>query len=63
MRGPIGEWIHANICQETWSEWIGQGTKVINEMRLDFSRVEDQETYERFMGEYLGVPEDVMTAS
>ena len=34
---------------------IQQGTKVINELRLDFSRDEDQETYDRYMYEFLGL--------
>jgi Fe-S cluster biosynthesis and repair protein YggX len=55
MRGAIGEWIQQNICSETWREWIGQGTKVINEMRLDFSREEDQFTFDEQMCEYLGI--------
>jgi Fe-S cluster biosynthesis and repair protein YggX len=62
MRGPVGEWIHANISAETWREWIGQGTKVINEMRLDFSREKDQEVYEQHMFEYLGIDESVLTS-
>ncbi|MEM7229658.1 MAG: Fe(2+)-trafficking protein [Planctomycetota bacterium] len=59
MRGPLGEWIHANISAETWRDWIGQGTKVINELRLDFSREEDQATYERHMCDYLGIEPDM----
>lgn len=55
MRGPLGEWIHANISQETWQAWIGQGTKVINELRLDFSRDADQTAFEQHMCEYLGI--------
>ncbi|MHC5115406.1 MAG: Fe(2+)-trafficking protein [Planctomycetota bacterium] len=55
MRGPLGTWIHENISAETWREWIGQGTKVINELRLDFSREQDQEVYEMHMCEYLGI--------
>ncbi len=62
MRGPVGAWIHANISTETWREWIGQGTKVINEMRLDFSRDKDQEIYEQHMFEYLGIDEGVLTS-
>ena len=57
MRGPIGKWIYENIAAETWQAWIGQGTKVINELRLDFSRQEDQDAYEREMCEYLGIDE------
>ncbi len=57
MRGPIGEWIRENISAETWHAWIDQGTKVINELRLDFSREEDQEAYDRHMWDFLGIDE------
>ena len=60
FKGPIGEWIHANISKETFDEWIGQGTKVINELRLDLSRDEDAETYDRYMHEYLEVPSELL---
>ena len=59
FRGPVGAWIFENISAETWKQWIGQGTKVINELRLDFSRDKDQETYEQHMREYLGVDADL----
>ena len=60
FRGPIGEWIQKNIAAETWREWIEQGTKVINEMRLDFSREEDQATYDTYMHDYRGIkPEEI----
>ena len=59
FRGQIGEWIHANIAAETWRDWIGQGTKVINELRLDLSRDEDSNTYDKHMNEFLGVPEEL----
>lgn len=57
LRGPLGEWIQQNISAETWRAWIAQGTKVINELRLDFSREQDQATYEKHMCEFLGVDE------
>ncbi len=57
FKGPVGEWIHGHISAETWKDWIGQGTKVINELRLDLSRDQDAETYDRHMREYLGVDE------
>lgn len=59
MRGPLGKWIHENISAETWRDWIGQGTKVINELRLDFSREEDQLVYEEHMCEFLGIEPDL----
>lgn len=55
MRGPIGDYIYANFGQDTWREWIGQGTKVINELRLDFSNPAHQDTYEQHMLDWLGV--------
>jgi Fe-S cluster biosynthesis and repair protein YggX len=55
MRGALGQWIFEHIAAETWREWILQGTKVINELRLDFSREEDQRVYDGYMCEYLGI--------
>jgi len=60
MRGPVGEWIQENISAETWQEWIGQGTKVINELRLDFSLEEHQQVYDQHMYEYLGIDEQLL---
>jgi Fe-S cluster biosynthesis and repair protein YggX len=59
FKGPVGEWIAANISQETFQEWIGQGTKVINELRLDLSRDEDEATYDAHMREYLGIDDEL----
>lgn len=61
FKGAIGQWIHDNISQQTWNDWIAQGTKVINELRLDLSRDEDSETYDRYMYEYLGVDQRMMS--
>ncbi len=60
FRGRVGQWIHENISAETWKDWIGQGTKVINELRLDFSRDRDQELYDSHMREFLGIDAEVM---
>jgi len=60
IRGPVGQWIQQNIAAETWRQWIGQGTKVINELRLDFSREEDQNTYDQYMHEFLGIDQDLL---
>ncbi len=59
FKGPIGQWIYENISVQTWREWIGQGTKVINELRLDLSRDEDSDTYDRHMQEFLGIDDAV----
>ncbi len=60
FRGPLGQWILENISTETWRTWIGQGTKVINELRLDLSREQDQEAYDMHMREFLGIDDEVM---
>ncbi len=60
IRGSVGAWIGENIAAETWRQWIGQGTKVINELRLDFTRDRDQEIYDQHMREYLGIDEEVL---
>ena len=60
MRGALGAWLVDNISQETWRQWIGQGTKVINELRLDFTRDRDQEIYDQHMREYLGIDDEVL---
>lgn len=60
FRGPVGQWIHENISAETWREWIGQGTKVINELGLDLSREEDSATYDRHMHEFLGIDDELL---
>lgn len=62
FKGPVGEWIQANISAETWQEWIDQGTKVINELRLDLSRDEDSASYDMHMNEFLGVPEELASS-
>ncbi len=60
FRGPVGEWIAANISKETFDAWIAQGTKVINELRLDLSRDQDSEIYDQHMREYLGIDTDLL---
>lgn len=55
FKGPIGQWIYENVSDETFQDWIRQGTKVINELRLDLSKDEDEAAYDRHMREYLGI--------
>ena len=59
FKGPIGEWIQANISKETFDGWIAQGTKVINELRLDLSRDQDEAMYDAHMREYLGITDEL----
>ena len=60
FRGPVGRWIHENISAQTWQAWLGQGTKIINELRLDLSRETDQKVYDEHMCEYLGIDAELL---
>ena len=62
LPGEIGAWILENVNQDQWNAWIEQGTKVINELRLDFSREEDQKSFEDYMIEFLGIPTEIVNA-
>ncbi len=55
MRGPLGEQVHASVCADCWQEWLAMGTKVINELRLDFREPRAHEAFERYMAEFLGL--------
>ena len=54
----MGQWIFENVTKETFDAWIAQGTKVINELRLDLSRDEDSALYDKHMREFLGLDEE-----
>jgi len=60
FKGTVGTWIFENITKETFDTWIAQGTKVINELRLDLSREQDEEVYDQHMREYLGIDDELM---
>lgn len=55
FRGALGQKIYESVSAETWREWIGQGTKVINELRLDLSREDHSRLYDQHMIEFLGL--------
>ena len=58
FRGGLGTWIQDNISKETFDEWIGLGTKIINELRLDLSREQDDAVYDYGMRRYLGLTDE-----
>lgn len=58
MRGPLGRFIYDHYSAPTWRQWIAQGTKVINELRLDFSNIDHQRTYDLHMMEWLGFTQE-----
>ncbi|MEM9066661.1 MAG: Fe(2+)-trafficking protein [Planctomycetota bacterium] len=53
FRGAYGKWIQDHISKQTFDEWIGLGTKLINELRLDLSRDEHEVVYDYAMRKYL----------
>jgi Fe-S cluster biosynthesis and repair protein YggX len=55
MRGPLGVKIHASVCGPCWREWIGMGTKVINELRLDMTDPRSQQVYNEHLREFLSI--------
>ena len=58
FKGPVGAWYLENISKENFDEWIGMGTKIINELRLDLSRDEHDLVYDYAMRRYLGLDDD-----
>jgi Fe-S cluster biosynthesis and repair protein YggX len=58
FRGPLGRFIFDHYSAATFRQWIGQGTKVINELRLDFSNEAAQRTYDLHMMEWLGFTQE-----
>jgi Fe-S cluster biosynthesis and repair protein YggX len=55
FKGPLGEQVFAGVCQTCWTEWVGMGTKVINELHLPMYDPIAQETYDRHMREFLSL--------
>jgi Fe-S cluster biosynthesis and repair protein YggX len=50
-----GQEIYEKVCAECWREWIGQGTKVINELRLPLSDPQAQKIFDQHMYEFLNL--------
>jgi Fe-S cluster biosynthesis and repair protein YggX len=55
FRNDQGRMIHERICAACWREWIGMGTKVINELRLPLSDPRAQQVYDQHMLEFLNL--------
>jgi Fe-S cluster biosynthesis and repair protein YggX/thioredoxin-like negative regulator of GroEL len=50
-----GREIQEKICADCWREWIGMGTKVINELRLPLSDPQAQKIFDQHMREFLNL--------
>ncbi len=57
FRNKLGEILLNNVSAESWKEWIAQGTKVINELRLPMHDPAAQRVYDQHMIDFLNVRE------
>ncbi len=55
FRNALGKEIQDKTCAACWREWIGMGTKVINEMRLPLSDPQAQKIFDQHMIEFLNL--------
>jgi Fe-S cluster biosynthesis and repair protein YggX len=55
FRNEQGNRIYESICADCWREWIGMGTKVINELRLPLNDPQAQRVYDQHMQEFLNL--------
>ena len=55
MKGTLGEVVYANVGANSWQEWIGMGTKVINELRLPMSDPRAREMYDNHLIDFLNL--------
>ncbi|MCH7701428.1 MAG: Fe(2+)-trafficking protein [Planctomycetes bacterium] len=53
FKGDLGAQVYAKICTRCWQEWVGMGTKVINELGLPLADPKAQEMYDQHMSEFL----------
>ena len=55
FKNKQGELIYSKECASCWREWIGMGTKVINELRLPMNEPEAQRLFDKHMYEFLNI--------
>jgi Fe-S cluster biosynthesis and repair protein YggX len=52
----VGQFIFANVSEESWRDWMEMSIKVVNELRLDLGDPEAQRTWDVHMRDYLNLP-------
>lgn len=57
FKNKLGQAIFENVSAESWKEWIAQGTKVINELRLPMHDPSAQKVYDQHMIDFLNLRE------
>ena len=55
FKNKLGALILDNVSAESWKEWIAQGTKVINELRLPMHDPSAQKVYDQHMIDFLNL--------
>lgn len=55
FRNLLGRVVYENVSATSWQEWIGMGTKVINELRLPLSDPKAQEVYDQHLIDFLNL--------
>jgi Fe-S cluster biosynthesis and repair protein YggX len=55
FRNELGQEIYEKVCADCFREWIGMGTKVINELRLPLADPQAQKIYDQHMIEFLNL--------
>lgn len=55
FRTAFGQKIFENTCANCWKDAIGQGTKVINEMRLPLADPQAQKIWDQHIAEFLNI--------
>jgi Fe-S cluster biosynthesis and repair protein YggX len=55
MRNDFGKQVYENICADCWRDAIGQGTKVINELRLPMNDPQASKVWDQHIREFLNL--------
>jgi Fe-S cluster biosynthesis and repair protein YggX len=55
FRNAFGQEIFENICADCWRDAIGQGTKVINELRLPMNDPQASKVWDQHIREFLNL--------
>jgi Fe-S cluster biosynthesis and repair protein YggX len=54
FRAELKEQVLANVCQETWNEWLVEQVKIINELALNLGDPRSHDIIEQRAKEYFG---------
>jgi Fe-S cluster biosynthesis and repair protein YggX len=57
FNNKMGRFIQEHVSEPSWREWIGMGTKVINELRLPLSDPAAQKVFDQHMLDFLNLTE------